>query len=81
MPLNVDAPLKGIIILKLYLQEGEGMKCIHQVDFQLRTAYSYMPVPDQDILFIINEHITKADITYIQSFCKDLKLVPNFYDV
>ena len=39
--------------------------CIHRFPYDIRTGFFYQPIPNQDILFVINEKVLQNEVNYI----------------
>jgi hypothetical protein len=61
--------------------EAQPNPCIHTCPYDIRTGFHYQPIPDQDIVFVINEKTNLDEVNFIQNACKDLGLKQNFYDI
>jgi hypothetical protein len=49
--------------------------------YDIRTGFHYQPIPDQDVVFVINEKTSLDEVNFIQSTCATLGLIQNFYDL
>lgn len=62
IPVTVGYLLKGQFFTSIFLTdeknaEVEPLPCIHTFPYDIRTGFHYTPFENQDILFVINEHI------------------------
>ncbi|CDW71365.1 UNKNOWN [Stylonychia lemnae] len=55
--------------------------CIHTFPYQIRTGFHYVPFPEQDFVFVINENTKIEEVNYIQEMCLYYGLKANFYDI
>ena len=62
---KVSPLLKGSFTVQLLLYYNGSYKCIHEFPFDISTAFCYVPIPNQDVLFIINDKITLVDIAFL----------------
>jgi len=61
--------------------EVEPNPCIHTCPYDIRTGFHYQPIPDQDIVFVINEKTLLSEVNFIQNTCQMFGLKQNFYDI
>ena len=85
IPQDVGFLLKGQFLIELHLldprNEAAANPCIHAFAYDIRTGFHYQPVPEQDVVFVINEKTHLQEVTFIQQMCAYYGLKHNFYDV
>jgi hypothetical protein len=60
MPADVGYLLKAQFLTNIMLIDPRNVEanpnpCIHRFSYDIRTGFHYQPIPDQDVLFVINE--------------------------
>eukprot|EP00347_Sterkiella_histriomuscorum_P009341 403341583 len=82
---NVGYLLKACFNVQVYLNDHRNttlpFPCIHTFPYDIRTGFHYVPFPEQDAVFVINEKTLIQEVNYVQEMCQYFGLKPNFYDI
>ena len=85
LPVDVGYLLKAQFMTHIFLTDprtaAEINPCIHLFPYDIRTGFHYQPIPDQDIVFVINEKTQLSEVNFIQKMCSYYGLKQNFYDI
>ena len=90
LQLNITIPLVGYLLkanfnTQVYFTDPRNavapFPCIHTFPYDIRTGFHYTPIPNQDLLFVINEKTLIEEVNFIQQMCAYYGLNSNFYDI